>query len=93
MKIFINWQDIQSFDDFYDCFLPQVEAPDWHGRSLEALAESLVNGAINHIEPPFCVIKTNVAAISPDTQKIYAAISDIFEKANEAGRKIRVFDE
>ena len=93
MKIFINWKEIKSYDDFYEAFLPQVEAPNWHGRNLDALADSLITGDINKIEPPFCVINTNVSSITPETEEIYSTITGIFNEANEAGRKIRVFNE
>ena len=39
--------------DFYDALLPQIGAPDWHGRNLNAVDDSLVYGGINSKEPPF----------------------------------------
>jgi RNAse (barnase) inhibitor barstar len=93
MKIFINWDEINSFDDFFDIFLPQVKAPDWHGRNMNALSDSIVTGDVNKIEPPFCVISTGVDNMAPCAKEVYSAVSEIFKEANDAGRKIRVLNE
>ena len=93
MKIFVDWSHIKSFDDFYDCFLPQVKAPEWHGRNMNALADSLVTGDVNGVEPPFCVINTNSQDLSSEAQTIFSAVSEIYAEANAEGRKIRVFSE
>ena len=37
--------------DFYSALLPQLGAPSWHGRNLDALFDSL-SGGINRVEPP-----------------------------------------
>jgi RNAse (barnase) inhibitor barstar len=44
-----------SPDDFYSALLPQLGAPAWHGRNLNALNDSLGGGGINALEPPFRV--------------------------------------
>lgn len=41
-----------SPDDFYSALLPQLGAPVWHGRNLNALDDSLGGGSINALEPP-----------------------------------------
>ena len=52
MKIFIDWKNIANEEDFYNSILLQLDAPEWHGRNLDALSDSLVGGGINGIEPP-----------------------------------------
>ena len=93
MKIFIDWAKIESPADFYTTFLPQIEAPDWHGRNLDALHDSMVNGSINGIEPPFCVINTNVDQMGEDLQSFFQSVLGILEEARKEGRNIRVFEE
>jgi RNAse (barnase) inhibitor barstar len=46
----------RSPDDFYSALLPQLGAPAWHGRNLDALEESLRYADINKVEPPFRVV-------------------------------------
>lgn len=93
MKIFIDWKEVTTEGDFYNSMLSQLEAPDWHGRNLDALADSLINGDINGIEPPFCIINLNVSAISEQMQGFSDKVAKIYVEANEQGRKIRVFEE
>jgi RNAse (barnase) inhibitor barstar len=45
----------RSPEDFYSALLPQLGAPAWHGRNLDALDDSLGGGEINVLEPPFRV--------------------------------------
>jgi len=39
----------------YDALLAGLGAPDWHGRNVNALVDSMIYGDINAIEPPFAV--------------------------------------
>lgn len=41
--------------DFYNALLPTLGAPEWHGRNLNALIESMIWGEINAVEPPYAV--------------------------------------
>jgi RNAse (barnase) inhibitor barstar len=41
--------------DFYEALLAGLGAPDWHGRNLNALYDSVVVGNINRVERPFCL--------------------------------------
>ncbi len=91
MKIFINWQEVDSVEGFYNKFLPQVEAPNWHGRNLDALRDSLVTGDINAIEPPYCIVNTGISKIKPEIQAFYLTVKEIFEEAEKSNRGIRVF--
>ena len=93
MKVFIDWGKIQSPEDYFAQLLPQVEAPEWHGRNLNALADSLVTGSINKIEPPFCLINLQVGLIKPELKDFFSSVKEIYEEANSNGRKIRVFSE
>lgn len=93
MKIYIDWNLISKVDDFYSQLFPKLEAPDWHGRNLNALRDSLVSGGINKVEPPFCVINLNVEPLNGELKDTFLAVNEIYEEANLGGRKIRVFSE
>jgi hypothetical protein len=41
--------------DFYDALLSALGAPDWHGRSINALIDSMIWGGINRVEPPYLI--------------------------------------
>ncbi len=91
MKIFINWQKVDSVEEFYNKLLHQIEAPEWHGHNLNALRDSLITGDINAIEPPYCIVNTGTLNIKPEIQSFYLAVKGIFEEAERRNRGIRVF--
>lgn len=39
--------------DFYEAILTALEAPEGHGRNLNALYDSMIGGMMNGVEPPF----------------------------------------
>lgn len=47
--------------DFYDALLGLLKAPDWHGRSINALIDSMIYGEINEVEPPLLVRVTHLS--------------------------------
>ena len=93
MKIYIDWSNINKVDEFYSQLLPQLSAPEWHGRNLNALRDSLVTGDINKIEPPFCVINLNTESLGEELKDFFLVVNEIYKEANSNGRKIRVFSE
>ena len=66
--------------DFYDALLPELGAPDWHGRNLNALYDSL-RGDINRLEPPFEVVIQGATGLSPDMQSFLTNVALLFEDA------------
>ncbi|TOG87866.1 hypothetical protein CGI92_23500 [Vibrio parahaemolyticus] len=78
MEIFIDWKSIISPEEFYRLFLPQVKAPDWHGNNLDALNDSLVNGGINGIEPPYKIINVNIGEASDCIHEFMRSVIGIF---------------
>ena len=51
--------------DFYDALLPALGSPEWHGKSVNALIDSIIWGGINAGEPPYTV-ETSTATRLPD---------------------------
>ena len=47
--------------DFYAALLPALGAPAWHGESAAAIADSMIAGEINAVEPPYTVRIHNLA--------------------------------
>jgi hypothetical protein len=54
-----NWRTVS---DFYDALLSSVGAPQWHGKSPNALIDSMIWGGINAVEPPYTVRVAGLAA-------------------------------
>jgi len=48
--------------DFYDALLAALGAPEWHGRSVNALADTMIwSDEINAVKPPYVVKVANLA--------------------------------
>ena len=89
MEILIDWSLIKSEDQFYDVLLPQVGAPEWHGHNLDALADSLITGSINSIEPPYKLMSVNSSVNLGELKPFQIKVLNIFtEAAIEQDREI-----
>jgi len=55
-ELVLNGADWATKDDVYDAFFQAVGAPEWHGRNLDALADSISGGSINQIEVPYRLV-------------------------------------
>lgn len=89
MEIVIDWSLIKSEEQFYDVLLSQVGAPEWHGYNLDALADSLITGSINSIEPPYRLMSVNSSVNLGKLKSFQIKVLSIFtEAAIEPNREI-----
>lgn len=51
--VVVKWSTIQTEGDFFDSVLTQCGSPSWHGRNLNALADSWITGGIDQLGPPY----------------------------------------
>jgi RNAse (barnase) inhibitor barstar len=65
-------------DDFYDALLPQLGAPNWYGRNLDALEDSIFGGDINAVQPPFHVSIVRTDELSPSMKDFLIRVNDVF---------------
>ena len=66
-----NWK---GFRDFYDALFAVIGAPEWHGRSVDALADSMIWGGINSVEPPYIV---RICGVDPTADEVRDAIAEV----------------
>ncbi|MEA3060187.1 MAG: hypothetical protein QOE50_1599 [Sphingomonadales bacterium] len=78
MVIKLDASEWRSPEDFYSALLPQLGAPSWHGRNLDALAESLYGG-INKVEPPFRVEVEGVENLRPEMREFLSKVAIAFD--------------
>lgn len=72
----LDGADWTSKDDFYTSYLAAVGAPEWHGRNLDALWDSLTAGGMNQHDLPFRIRITGTERMTPDARRAV----DLFEK-------------
>lgn len=71
----------RSRDDFYDALLGALGAPEWHGRNLDALWDSVATGDINAVEPPYRVVIGNAAGMPAELAVFVGEVAALFEEA------------
>ena len=64
--------------DFYDALLAALGAPEWHGRSVAALIDSMAYGRINAVEAPYVVKITGTAEIPPTVNDEITVAAQVF---------------
>ncbi len=52
--------------DFYAALLPAIGAPAWHSAGVPAIADSMINGGINKLKPPYVVRVYNMGCVPAD---------------------------
>ena len=91
-RISIDISGCKTVDEFCGILLSALEAPDWHGRNLDALWDSITS-EINNVMPPYSIevstdkdLPSTVAALLP---RVKALFDEAREKENiEAELKV-----
>jgi RNAse (barnase) inhibitor barstar len=71
--------------DFYETVLPKLRAPQWHGRNLDALWDSIARSGTNDLQPPFAMRIFNTERLSPEMTAFMEKVETLFRDASEAG--------
>ena len=87
-----NWANVL---DFYESILARLGAPSDHGRSVDALVDSMVWGGINKVEPPYTIRVRNTDQVSrellSEIMRVANAIADARSEAlSRTGRDVDV---
>jgi RNAse (barnase) inhibitor barstar len=67
-ELVLNGEDWATKDDVYTALFCAVGAPEWHGRNLDALADSISGGSINQVEVPYRVVIKSYDKIGPEAK-------------------------
>ena len=90
MEIVIDWEMLKDEESFYNSLLPQLSAPEWHGRNLDALADSIITGTINDVEPPYTITSLNEASVVVGMKGFQVLVLEVLREAEQSGREIHV---
>ena len=72
-----------SRDDFYDAFFSAVGAPQWHGRNLNALHDSIFTGQINDVEVPYRLVVEHLAQAPPAVSAFVNQVAGFIDQCAE----------
>jgi RNAse (barnase) inhibitor barstar len=73
--------------DFYEPLLAGLSAPEWHGRNVNALIDSMIYGDINRIEQPFRIEVQGLQNAQPSAHR---AFREAMEALAEEGAICRI---
>lgn len=63
--------------DFYDALFAAIGAPAWHGKSPDALIDSMIWGGINSVEPPYIIRISGTATLSKELRDRIGLIKQV----------------
>lgn len=72
--------------DFYQDLLKALGAPEWHGRNLNALIDSMIWGGINELDPPYIVRIENLSLTSEEIRDHVEDVREYMSRAREEYR-------
>ena len=67
--------------DVYERVLSVLDAPDWHGRNLDALWDSVAGGGINGLVPPYRIEVDGFDGLPKDLRDLADRIGSVFRDA------------
>jgi Barstar (barnase inhibitor) len=85
-------QDWRTVLDFYNASLAALGAPDWHGRSPDALIDSMIWGGINTVEPPYTIRIRGTQKLAKNVQEHVETIARLLGAARADFRAQRGYD-
>jgi len=74
----------RSVGDFYDAILRAIGAPKAHGRSINALIDSMALGGINEVAAPYTIRICNTAVLQND---VMSEMDSLRRELREASRE------
>jgi RNAse (barnase) inhibitor barstar len=77
-------------DDIYDAFFRAVGAPEWHGRNLDALRDSIAGGSINQLEVPYRLVVRNYNRIAGDAKRMADDFIDLIHELGAEGCSVQI---
>ena len=94
-ELVLNGADWTTKDDVYNAFFASVGAPEWHGRNLDALADSISGGSINQVEVPYRLLIKSYDRIAPDAKAMADSLINLVRElaADGCPVEIRVEDQ
>ena len=74
----------------YDSFFRAVGAPDWHGRTLDALNDSIAHGSINQVEVPYRLVIKNYDKIGAGAKQMADDFIDLIQDIAAGGCPVEI---
>lgn len=89
-EIVLDGTDWKTATDFYLAILGGVQAPDWHGRSLDALWDSITGGGINGRNLPYRIRILGTGIMMPAARAMLDRFCSMVQAANAQGFQVEL---
>jgi len=89
-ELVLSGAEWKTSDDVYDAFFKAVGAPPWHGKSFNALNDSIAGGNINAVEVPYCVVIQNYGLIGAGAKKMADDFIDLIHEIGARGCPVEI---
>ncbi|MGA2857719.1 MAG: barstar family protein [Candidatus Sulfotelmatobacter sp.] len=77
-------------DDVYTSFFKAVGAPEWHGRNLDALNDSISTGGINAVEVPYKLVIQHYGRVAPGAKQMADNFVDLVREIAGRGCPVEI---
>jgi RNAse (barnase) inhibitor barstar len=85
LKLTIDVSKCAHTLDVYGVLLAQLGAPEWHGKNLDALWDTVSNDGINAVRAPYTIRFVGVANSNQNVTKLIGQMKQLFEEAKSEG--------
>jgi RNAse (barnase) inhibitor barstar len=92
-ELILDGAEWKTRDDVYDSFFRAVGAPEWHGRNLDALRDSIATGSINAVEVPYKLVIKNYDKIAPSARQMAGDFVDLVRDLTNEGCPVEIHTE
>jgi RNAse (barnase) inhibitor barstar len=89
-ELVMDASEWKTVDDLFRSFFRVVEAPSWHGRSFNALRDSIGAGQINIIEVPYRLVFSNYDKIHPAVKEQAEHFIDVIHELAGQGVPVEI---
>jgi RNAse (barnase) inhibitor barstar len=89
-ELVLNGAEWATKDDVYDAFFRAVGAPEWHGRNLDALADSISGGSINQVEVPYRLVIKSYDTIGPHAKPMMDSLIKLVHELAAKGCPVEI---
>lgn len=86
----LSGKEWQNPDNFWDDFLESLGAPEWHGRNLDALHDSIGTGSINKIEVPYRIVVQDVSSLPKSVVFLLYRIDQLIVEMRSDGTPVEL---
>jgi RNAse (barnase) inhibitor barstar len=84
-RIVLNVAGCASEAAFNNAVATVLEAPDWHGRNLDAWWDSIISDDINDVRAPYVLVIEGMDTLVPEIRQYVERFVALFDEARAEG--------